>query len=79
MFSMCVNQLHMEVIMTFGYSMPTKSPLEDLCDYLNKKECEKAQQEEYRVRENEKIMNERKQLEEKVEWLQKLLSKMELR
>lgn len=65
--------------MTFGYSMPTKSPLEDLRDYIDGNERVKAQQEECRVRENEKIMNERKQLEEKVEWLQRLLLKMELR
>ena len=65
--------------MTFGYSMPTKSPLEDLRDYIDGNEREKAQQAEYRNRENQRIMNERKQLEEKVEWLQKLLSKMVLR
>lgn len=65
--------------MTFGYSMPTKSPLEDLQDYIAGNEREKAQQAEYRNRENQRIMNERKQLEEKVEWLQKLLLKMELR
>jgi hypothetical protein len=65
--------------MTFGYSMPTKSPLEDLCDYLNKKEYEKAQQKEYQQQENLRIAEERKQLEEKLEWLQRLLSKMELR
>ena len=76
---MCVIQLYMEVIMTFGYSMPTKSPLEVLCDYLNKKEYENTEWKEYQEQENLRIVEERKKIEEKLEWLQKLLSKMELR